>query len=137
MDELVRKSDVLKLLHGIGGTGSIPETWADGWDNAIDEAFNSVVTMAPVDTTQMENRDAILDALLTAIQLTKDGKRIEKLVGKEWYNGECEVQIFHRNEHSHEIICVTAESGLELIHEVVDALLDAAKEERDGHKDCL
>lgn len=136
MDELVRKSDVLKMLHALGGTGARSDTWEDGWDSAIDEAFNSVATMKPVDPAQMENRDAILEALLATVQLTKDGKRVEKMVGKEWYNGECEIQIIYRDK-SLEVFCVTARSGLELIHEVVDALLDDAQEERDGCSDCV
>lgn len=26
-------------LHSIGGCGAVPDTWADGWDKAIDEAI--------------------------------------------------------------------------------------------------
>ena len=59
MDELVRRADVLKMLHEMGGCDAASDSWADGWDKAIDAAFDKVEGMKPVEPSKMEDRDAI------------------------------------------------------------------------------
>lgn len=53
MDELVRRADVLKLLHEMGGCDAASDSWADGWDKAIDAAFDKVEGMKPVEPSKM------------------------------------------------------------------------------------
>lgn len=122
MDELVRRADVLKLLHEMGGCDAASDSWADGWDKAIDAAFDKVEGMKPVEPSKMEDRDAILNKLLPTLQLTRGGADVEELKGIARYDGENEVIIVYRNGYS-ETVCVTADSGLALIQDVVKALM--------------
>lgn len=39
MAEYLERKKVYKMLHSIGGCGADPESWADGWDKAIDTAI--------------------------------------------------------------------------------------------------
>lgn len=46
-EELIRKSEVLKLLDDLGGCDAQDE-FSSGWDKAIDEAYSRVDDMQPV-----------------------------------------------------------------------------------------
>lgn len=37
MNEYLSRARVLEVLQEIGGCDADPDTWADGWDKAIDE----------------------------------------------------------------------------------------------------
>lgn len=41
----LKKSDVLKLLHNIGGCGAEKNSWSDGWDQAINEAYRQIAAL--------------------------------------------------------------------------------------------
>lgn len=127
MDELVRKADVLQMLHRMGGTGAKPETFDDGWDQAVDVAYENVNEMDAIDPAEIENRDAILEALLDAIKLTSGGKNISHLFGLENCNGEKSVVVWYQ-DGSDRSICVNADTGLGLIREVVDALMETTND---------
>lgn len=43
--EMLPKQAVLDKLSEIGGCGAANETWADGWDKAIDQAWKEVENM--------------------------------------------------------------------------------------------
>ena len=42
MSDLIKRSEVWQALHNIGGCGADPDSWADGWDKAIDAAIEAV-----------------------------------------------------------------------------------------------
>ena len=42
LDCYVRIADVYIMLHNIGGCGAEEDSWADGWDKAIDEAIRQL-----------------------------------------------------------------------------------------------
>lgn len=46
--EMLPKHAVLDRLHELGGCDSENGTWADGWDKAIDQAYNDVEQMEGV-----------------------------------------------------------------------------------------
>ncbi len=46
--EMLPKAAVLEKLHEIGGCGAAPNTYADGWDKAIDQAYEEVDAMEGV-----------------------------------------------------------------------------------------
>ena len=39
MSDLIDREALLKRLHDVGGCGAPPESWADGYDEAIDLAY--------------------------------------------------------------------------------------------------
>lgn len=45
---------VWEMLHEIGGCGAEPESWADGWDKAIDEAINRLAEMPVTDVKKVK-----------------------------------------------------------------------------------
>lgn len=122
MDELVRRADVLKMLHEMGGCDAASDSWADGWDKAIDAAFNKVEGMKPVEPSNLENRDMILEKLLPVLQLTRSGSNVTELVGKVDLDGGSWVSI-RFGKFVEERICVTGDSGLALIRDVVESLM--------------
>lgn len=55
MAEYVKVKKVYKMLHSIGGCGAEPESWADGWDKAIDTAINRLVDMPVADVKKVKH----------------------------------------------------------------------------------
>ena len=45
MGDCVKREDIINALHNIGGCGADIDTWAEGWDKAIDEAIRIVQNM--------------------------------------------------------------------------------------------
>lgn len=43
MAEYIEREALLEKLHEIGGCGAEPDTWADGYDKAIDVAYGLVL----------------------------------------------------------------------------------------------
>lgn len=39
MAEYIEREKVYEMLNSLGGCGAEPESWADGWDKAIDTAI--------------------------------------------------------------------------------------------------
>lgn len=46
MAEYIEREKLLEKLHEVGGCGAAPDTWADGYDKAIDLAYD-IVQMTP------------------------------------------------------------------------------------------
>lgn len=42
MVEYIKRERVLEILHDIGGCGAEPGTWDDGYDSAINAAYDAV-----------------------------------------------------------------------------------------------
>ncbi|MCM1275493.1 MAG: hypothetical protein NC299_09015 [Lachnospiraceae bacterium] len=42
MSDFIKREKVYEMLHSIGGCGAKPESWADGWDKAIDTAISEL-----------------------------------------------------------------------------------------------
>ena len=42
MADYMERRRVLSILHEIGGCGAEPGTWADGYDKAINEAYEKI-----------------------------------------------------------------------------------------------
>ena len=42
MSEYIKRERVLEILHEIGGCGALPDTWEDGYDKAINEAYSRI-----------------------------------------------------------------------------------------------
>lgn len=49
MDDLISRKALLKRLHDVGGCGAPPESWADGYDKAIDLAYGMAENAPAVD----------------------------------------------------------------------------------------
>lgn len=49
MAEYIKRKNVYKMLHSIGGCGAEPESWADGWDKAIDTAIKELEDIPTAD----------------------------------------------------------------------------------------
>lgn len=43
MSDCIERMRVLQELQKIGGCGAAPGTWSEGWDKAIDEAYNRIL----------------------------------------------------------------------------------------------
>lgn len=42
MAEHIEREKVYEMLNALGGCGAEPESWADGWDKAIDTAIDEL-----------------------------------------------------------------------------------------------
>ena len=51
MDEYITRERVLEILHDIGGCGAEPGTWDDGYDSAINAAYDAVQSEPTADVT--------------------------------------------------------------------------------------
>lgn len=49
MDDLISRKALLKRLHDVGGCGAPPESWADGYDKAIDLAYGMAENAPTID----------------------------------------------------------------------------------------
>lgn len=49
MDEYIKRKKVRKMLNALGGCGADPESWADGWDKAIDTAIEELEEIPAAD----------------------------------------------------------------------------------------
>lgn len=49
MSDCIERMRVLEELQKIGGCGAAPGTWAEGWDKAIDEAYNRILGLPAAD----------------------------------------------------------------------------------------
>ena len=53
MGDCVKREDIINALHNIGGCGADIDTWAEGWDKAIDEAIRIVQNMPAADVVEV------------------------------------------------------------------------------------
>ncbi len=49
MAEYIEREKVYKMLNALGGCGAEPESWADGWDKAFDEAIRELDNIPAAD----------------------------------------------------------------------------------------
>lgn len=49
MSDCIERMRVLQELQKIGGCGAAPGTWSEGWDKAIDEAYNRILRLPAAD----------------------------------------------------------------------------------------
>lgn len=52
MSDLIKRSEVWQALNNIGGCGADPDSWADGWDKAIDAAIEAVEKLPSAEAEQ-------------------------------------------------------------------------------------
>lgn len=55
MTEYIEQEKVWEMLHEIGGCEAEPESWADGWDKAIDAAINELEKMPAADVQEVKH----------------------------------------------------------------------------------
>lgn len=49
MAEYIEREKLWEILNDIGGCGAAPDTWANGWDKAIDTAIEELDRMPAAD----------------------------------------------------------------------------------------
>lgn len=59
MAKYVKVKKVYKMLHGLGGCGAKPDTWADGWDKAIDTAIGELDKLPVSDVQEVRHGEWI------------------------------------------------------------------------------
>lgn len=85
MNEYLSRARVLEILQEIDGCDADPDTWADGWDKAIDEAYNRIESEPAVnnpDTTMLNDncidRQALINRLTSSGAICDFGLHIIK-----------------------------------------------------------
>lgn len=53
MAEYIDQKKALNALAAIGGCGAAPDTWADGYDRAVNEAYRIVQNISAVDAVEV------------------------------------------------------------------------------------
>ncbi len=55
MAKYVKLKKVWKMLHDLGGCDAEPESWADGWDKAIDAAIGELYKLPAADVQEVKH----------------------------------------------------------------------------------
>lgn len=55
MAKYVKLKKVWKMLHDLGGCDAEPESWADGWDKAIDAAIGELYKLPAADVQKVKH----------------------------------------------------------------------------------
>lgn len=55
MTEYIEREVLLEKLHEVGGCGAEPNTWADGYDKAVDLAYGMVQMMPTADVAPVRH----------------------------------------------------------------------------------
>lgn len=61
MAKYVKLKKVWKMLHDLGGCDAEPESWADGWDKAIDAAIGELYKLPAADVQKVKHGEWIHD----------------------------------------------------------------------------
>lgn len=61
MAEYIEREKVYEILNALGGCGAEPESWADGWDKAIDTAIDELNKIPAADIRPEKHGEWILD----------------------------------------------------------------------------
>jgi hypothetical protein len=61
MADYVNREDILSELHNAGGCDAPPDTWADGYDKAIDLAYSIVEKTPSADVAPVQHGQWIED----------------------------------------------------------------------------
>lgn len=54
MSDCIERMRVLQEFQKIGGCGAAPGTWSEGWDKAIDAAYNRILGLPAADVALVE-----------------------------------------------------------------------------------
>lgn len=54
MTEYIKREKVYEMLNDLGGCGAEPDTWADGWDKAIDTAIRELEELPAADVQEVK-----------------------------------------------------------------------------------
>ena len=55
MTEYIKREKVYEMLNDLGGCGAEPESWADGWDKAIDTAIEELDKLPAADVQEVKH----------------------------------------------------------------------------------
>lgn len=55
MTEYIKREKVYEMLNDLGGCGAEPDTWADGWDKAIDTAIDNLGKIPAADVREVKH----------------------------------------------------------------------------------
>ena len=55
MTEYIKREKVYEMLNDLGGCGAEPDTWADGWDKAIDTAIDNLEKIPAADVREVKH----------------------------------------------------------------------------------
>lgn len=76
MNDLIGRKALLKRLHDVGGCGAPPESWADGYDKAIDLAYGMAENAPTIDPVHAaaEALDVSPDHLRELAEADREGR---------------------------------------------------------------
>lgn len=60
MAKYIKQKKVYEMLHEIGGCDAEPESWADGWDKAIDTAIDKLEKIPAADVQEVKHGEWIV-----------------------------------------------------------------------------
>ena len=75
MADYMERRRVLSILHEIGGCGAEPGTWADGYDKAINEAYDRISREPTADVAPVVNGRRLSELERERTALLADLKR--------------------------------------------------------------
>ncbi len=55
MAKYIKHEKIWEMLHAIGGCDAEPESWADGWDKAIDTAIEELDKLPAADVQEVKH----------------------------------------------------------------------------------
>lgn len=61
MAKYIEREKIWEMLHGIGGCDAEPESWADGWDKAIDAAIGELDKLPAADVQEVKHGEWVHD----------------------------------------------------------------------------
>ncbi len=76
MTEYIEREEVYEMLHALGGCGADPDTWADGWDKAIDTAINELDKIPAAEVCSVVHGHWVPAANTWTHDLDEAGRRI-------------------------------------------------------------
>ena len=81
MADYMERRRVLSILHEIGGCGAEPGTWADGYDKAINEAYDGISREPAADVAPVVNGRRLSELERERTALLADLKRLGGCMG--------------------------------------------------------
>lgn len=100
MTKYVKVKKVWKMLHSIGGCGAEPESWADGWDKAIDRAIVELDKIPAADMQEVKHGEWVVEDIADENEYNGDSAYIDVHCSKcsfsacletgeyQWYYGK-------------------------------------------------
>lgn len=100
MSAYIKRDHVLEILHELGGCGTKPETWENGWDSAINAAYDKI-EREPYELFPTE--DEVVELLwdgLTDIPFDPETEQSEEAY-YIWPKGTDKEEIWHWFDENH------------------------------------